>query len=90
MAQPDAALKRALKSRAQTLEAAVRVGGAGVTEPVLHSLREALERHELVKVRFTGMKAERHTLAPEMARLTQSHLIQELGNVAVFYRPGAE
>jgi len=84
--------KRALKSRAQLLEAVVRIGQAGVTEAVVSSLNEALERHALVKVRFSDFKEERRTLAPELAQSTGSILVQQVGNVAVFYRakPGAE
>lgn len=79
--------KRALKSRAQLLEPVVRVGAAGLTEAVLNSLEEALELHELVKLRFTEFKEERKELAVQIADRTQSVLIQVVGNVAVFYRP---
>lgn len=79
--------KRALKSRAQTLEASVRVGNAGLSGPMVASMEDALDRQELVKVRFVGLKDERHTLAPELAQKTSSLLVQTLGNVAVYYRP---
>lgn len=79
--------KRRLKSRAQTLEAVVRVGQAGLSEPMVASMEEALARHELVKVRFVGLKEERRTLAPELAQKTSSLLVQTVGNVAVYFRP---
>lgn len=79
--------KRALKSKAQKLEAVVRIGQAGLSNAVVQSLDEALSLHSLVKVRFSDFKEERKTLAPELAERTQSALIQLLGNVAVFYRP---
>ena len=81
--------KRALKSRAQTLDAVVRVGQAGLSEPMVASMEEALELHELVKVRFVGLKEERRTLAPELADRTSSLLVQTVGNVAVYFRPAA-
>jgi RNA-binding protein YhbY len=59
--------KRSLKSRAQTLDALVRVGQAGLSEPLVASMEDALASHELVKVRFVGLKDERRTLAPELA-----------------------
>jgi RNA-binding protein len=79
--------KRSLKSRAQTLDAVVRVGQAGLSEPMVASMEEALVRHELVKVRFVGLKDERRTLAPELAERTSSLLVQTVGNVAVYFRP---
>lgn len=81
--------KRTLKSQAQRLDAVVRVGQAGVTEAVVASLTDALERHSLVKVRFAGFKEERKTLAPQLAQDTHSTLVQQVGNVAVFYRQSA-
>ena len=78
--------KRALKSRAQLLEAVVRIGQAGVTEAVVASLDSALQDHSLVKVRFSDFKEERHTLAPQLAERTGSTLLQQVGNVAVYYR----
>jgi RNA-binding protein len=79
--------KRALKSRAQKLEATVRVGQAGLSEPMVASMEDALDRQELVKVRFVGLKDERRTLAPELAQKTSSVLVQTVGNVAVYFRP---
>mgnify|MGYP006279392423 CR=1 FL=1 len=78
--------KRELKSRAQLLEPVVRVGAAGKTPAVLQSLNEALELHELVKVRFVGSKEEKRDLAGELAEETSSALVQIVGNVAVFFR----
>lgn len=78
--------KRALKSQAQLLEAVVRVGHAGVTDAVVSSLDAALKLHSLVKVRFSDFKEERRTLAPQLAERTESLLVQQVGNVAVFYR----
>ena len=78
--------KRALKSQAQLLEAVVRVGHAGVTDSVIASLDAALQLHSLVKVRFSDFKEERRTLAPQLAERTGSTLVQQVGNVAVFYR----
>lgn len=87
MSEPlSGALKRDLRSRAQNLEAVVRLGQSGASEAVIAGLDEALALHELVKLRFTALKDERHELAPLLAEQTQSHLIQVLGNVAVFYR----
>lgn len=83
----SAAQKRSLKSRAQTIESTVRVGHSGITAGVVNSLHTALACHELVKVRFSGSKDERKTIAPDLAAQTGSALIQIVGNVAVFFRP---
>ncbi len=90
MSEPSSTLtgaqKRALKSRAQLLEAVIRVGQSGVTDALLQSLDNALSQHELVKVRFADFKEERKSIAPQLAERTSSALIQQVGNVAVFFR----
>jgi RNA-binding protein len=40
-------------------------------------------------VRFADFKEERKTLAPQLAERTSSALIQQVGNVAVFFRKRA-
>jgi RNA-binding protein len=90
MSEPSSTLtgaqKRALKSRAQLLEAVIRIGQSGVTDALLQSLDNALSQHELVKVRFADFKEERKSIAPQLAERTSSALIQQVGNVAVFFR----
>jgi RNA-binding protein len=78
--------KRALKARAQRLEAVVKLGHAGISEAFLKSMEEALATHELVKMKFSDFKEEKKTLAPEIANRTQSELVTLVGNVAVYFR----
>jgi RNA-binding protein len=83
----SAAQKRALKSKAQRLEPVLKVGQNGLSPAFLQSLEEALQTHQLVKVRFAEFKEDRKTLAPQMAEATGSALLQLLGHVALLYRP---
>jgi len=82
----NGAEKRALRARAQLLDAVVRVGHSGLTDAVVASLDEALLKHGLVKVRFAEFKEQRAELASQLAQRTTSHLIQQVGNVVVFFR----
>ena len=79
-------LKRELKARAQSLDAILKLGHAGISEAFLRSLGEALDHHGLVKVRFTDFKEEKKELAREIAERTGAELIARVGNVAVYYR----
>lgn len=81
--------KRALKSRAQLLEAVIRIGHAGMSDAVVAGLDQALDLHGLVKVRFSDFKEERRRLSSELAERTGSLLVQQVGNVSVFYRSRA-
>lgn len=81
--------KRDLKARAQRLEPIVKLGHGGMSAAFLRSLDEALAQHGLVKMKFSDHKEEKKTLAPQIAAQTQSTLVKQVGNVAVFYRPVA-
>ena len=83
---PSRSELRVLKARAQKLEPVLKLGKAGLSEPFLKSLAEALNQHELVKIRLTEFKEERKSLAPELAAKSGSHLVTLIGNVVVLYR----
>jgi len=57
-----------------------------VTSEFLAALNQALETHELVKVKFEAFKDQKKLLAPELAEKTGSRLVLRVGNVAVYYR----
>lgn len=77
---------RDLKVRAQQLNPSVKLGKAGVTPEFLAELNGALDRNQLVKVRFEGFKDERKPLSKELAEKTESLLVQQVGHTAVYYR----
>ena len=78
--------KRQLKSIAQRLEATVRVGKNGLSDGFYKELNDALERTELVKVRFADLKEEKKVLAPQIAEKSGSHFVTRVGHVAVYFR----
>ena len=81
---------RKLKSLAQRLEPVVYIGKAGVTDELLASVEQALNDHELIKIKFTAFKEERKSLAAEMATRTHSELVWIVGHVTVLYREQAD
>ena len=78
---------RKYKARAQLLEPMFKVGKAGLSDGFVKSINDALELHDLVKVKFVEFKEEKKTLAPALAEKTNSHLVMRVGNVAVLCRP---
>jgi RNA-binding protein len=84
--RPTRAEVRGLRARAQRLDALLKLGKSGVTDAWISSLDLALSQHGLVKIKFVDFKDERHTIAPQLAERTHSHLVWEIGNVAVYYR----
>jgi len=83
--------RRFLRSRAHPLHPIVQVGEAGVTEAVIQATDQALAHHELLKIRFQqGDKADRRAMAELLCQRLAAELVQEIGRMAVLYRPAEE
>jgi RNA-binding protein len=78
--------RKMLRSLAHHLEPVVLVGKQGVTDTLVRSASEALEAHELVKVRFNEFKDEKQALAEEIARRTGAEVVGIVGHVATLYK----
>lgn len=78
---------RKFKATAQRLEPILKIGKAGFSEGFIRSVNEALNLHELVKIKFVEFKENKKELAPELAEKTHSHLVMRVGNVMVLHRP---
>jgi RNA-binding protein len=78
---------RKLKARAQLLEAAFKVGKAGLSGGFVQGVDAAFEYHDLIKVKFAGFKDEKKLLAEQLAGQTSSRVIMQVGHVVVLYRP---
>ncbi|MGA2604546.1 MAG: YhbY family RNA-binding protein [Verrucomicrobiia bacterium] len=75
-----------LRSLAQRLDPILHLGKAGVTDAFLTSVEQALNDHELIKIKFTAFKDSKKALAEEMAARTNSELVWIVGHLAVLYR----
>jgi len=80
-----------LRAEAHHLTALVHVGQHGVSPTVIQALDEALRTKELVKVQL-GRNAEMKAkdAATELARETNSEVVQVIGKTATFYRENPE
>jgi RNA-binding protein len=77
---------RDLKARAQRLDPVLRIGKAGLSEAFYAALHEALDRHELVKVKFDHLKDQKKILIPQLVERAGAQLVLRVGNVAVLFR----
>jgi RNA-binding protein len=81
--------RKALRGLANPLRAIVHVGGAGVSDPVLRALDEALLAHELVKVRLFAPDDKKAT-ARAIAEKSGAALCGLVGHTVILYRPNPE
>jgi RNA-binding protein len=80
-----------LRKLAHHRKVIVIIGQHGLTDNVMHEIDSALDIHELLKVRINASdKTERNQMIDQVAQQTGSDVIQRIGHIAVFYRPGEE
>jgi RNA-binding protein len=69
----------------------VMLGNAGLTDAVVSELDRALTDHELVKVSArVGARNARDEALAALASRTRAEIVQQVGNVGVFYRRGED
>lgn len=68
----------------------VTIAGNGLSDGVVAELERALNDHELIKVKLAiNDREERKELVVALCDITGAHLVQEIGKVALIYRPAA-
>jgi RNA-binding protein len=76
-----------LRGLGHHLEPVVLVGKDGVSDALCEAIREALFRHELIKLRLAEtVEGDRHELAAELANRCRAALVQVLGRTLLLYR----
>ena len=78
-----AAQKKALKAQGHALKAIVWVGQKGLTESVVNAVIQALKDHELIKVSMSADNSNPKIESQELAKLTGSHVCQNIGRIAL-------
>ncbi len=78
--------RKYLRGRANSLDPLVMVGKHGVTNSLIEATTEALDSHELIKVRFLDLKDQKKELIKDIADRSSSHLAGMIGHVGILYR----
>jgi len=80
---------RFLRGLGHGLPPFVMIGKQHLSDEVVRATHEALEAHELIKVKIQeGCLADRKTVAAELAAETGAAIVQVLGKTFLLYRPG--
>jgi len=82
---------RYLRSLSHGLSPVVLLGNKGASEAVAKELGQALQIHELVKVKLSGGdKEERQAQLDALLAGTGAETVQQIGHVAVLFRRNAD
>lgn len=87
----NTAQTRFLRGQAHDLKAILQVGGKGISEALVAEIDNALEHHELIKLKVATQEREaRDGMIGELARRTGAALVQRIGHTAILYRPSKD
>ncbi|WP_240124964.1 ribosome assembly RNA-binding protein YhbY [Thermomonas alba] len=82
---------RFLRGQAHDLKAMLQVGGKGISDALVAEVTQALEHHELIKVKVAAEdRASRDAMIADLATRADAVLVQRIGHTAVLYRPSKE
>jgi RNA-binding protein len=78
--------KRKLRALGHHLQVVVQVGADGVTEGVVGAAAQALEDHELIKVKIADEREGREVAIAALAEGTHAEVAQVLGRTALLFK----
>jgi len=77
-----------LRGQAHHRQVVVSIGNNGLSDAVLAELEQALDTHELLKIKLpTGSRGEKKRLMDTLCDKTGATAVQLIGRVAVLFRP---
>ena len=79
--------KHHLRGLGHAIKPVVQLGNSGLTDGVLRQIEEAIEHHELIKVRVIAAdRSEKKRYIDHIVESTDAHLIQQVGHMILIYR----
>lgn len=78
--------RKYLRGLAHKLKPVVQIGKNGITDELITAVNEALDSHELIKVKFMDFKEEKMALSHDINERTGSETVGMIGNIAIIYR----
>lgn len=83
--------KKQLRQLGHDLKPLVQTGNQGLTDAVKRQINEAIDYHELIKVRLNAEDREqKKEFIAEVIEATNACLVQQIGHVILIYRPNPE
>lgn len=84
--------RKYLRALAHPLKPVILIGQRGVTDELAKTFYEALDRHELIKVKFNENKTKtaKGAMVAVLQKATQACLVGMIGHTAIFFRQNSD
>ena len=78
--------RKKLRGLAHGYKPLVQIGKEGLTDNVVGAIDDALEAHELVKVKIAAERSDRERLVPAIEHRARCECVGTVGRMAILYR----
>lgn len=77
-----------LRKKAHSLEPIVRIGKSGISDSVIESIKQVIDKQELIKVKILNNSDEFITreLEDSIAKATSSVCVSSIGHIMIFFK----
>ena len=83
--------KKFLRQTAHHLKPVIWVGQHGITDGLINEIEQALDRHELIKIKLRmGEREDRDAGINKICEKTNAENIQRVGNILTIYKRNQE
>jgi len=79
-----------LRKQAHSLHPLVTIGRSGYTDAIRIAVDQALNSHELVKLKFLDARDVRETIVEDLSKKLGAAVVSQTGFIALLYRPGKD
>jgi len=84
--------KKYLRALAHKFKPVLLIGQKGITGTVVEATREALDQHELIKIKFIESKdkSEKQQMASELVMHTGANYVGMIGHIAILFKASSD
>ena len=88
MSKLERSEKKRLKKLAHRLKPVVHIGQKGITEAAIAAVNDALDAHELIKIRFVDLreKERKFQAVSDIERACGCEMVRQIGHILIVYR----
>jgi len=80
--------KKYLRGLGHNLKPVVLIGQKGITDELIQSVAQALDRHELIKIKFNEIKdkGQKKEISESICHKTEAEVAGAIGHTIIIYR----